>query len=706
MASFTVNVKKLYFILSAQPGCRQSASFRKSKTSATRPLSESEGGVPDHDGYGYLQTIEKSLGQPAACGPEKRRADPPMRRLPTSQRSYEARQSPQSTISRLDTYGITINLSKCAFEKDKIDFLGYEVLTSGISPLEEKIKAIVAYPRPKTIVELRRFLGMLNFSRAHLPKAAEHQEIFNKHIHGAKKKDKTPIDWTPDDERAFEKCKVSLQSAVILSHPLADTILGLMTDASNTAVGTDSETPRRKRQLLFISEFTTDIRHFSGEGNAVADALSRVDAITCSTTINFEELSAAQSDDATLTHLLQDTDSSAKLNYFYLPVKLPLTSRKLMSERYFWPNMNRDVGNWAKSCIQYQRAKVQRHVISDLGRFSPSERFGHIHVDIVGPLPTTTDDYKYLLTIIDRCTGWPEAFPMKDISADSVAKVILKGWIARYGCPSKLTSDQGKQFESNLFHKLSKFLGIDKIRTTPYHPQSNGMVERWYRSLKSALRAPLNHKSWIEELPIILLGLRAVPQSDTNVSAAELTFGKTLRLPGNFYDTERNVNYDSYEYVQKLRQSIDRLKPRPAARNYKHIFVYADLKTCNKVFVRNDTVRKQNSLIDRLKPAYVLNETDVTDGTSPQKVHFTPPELPSPTSCHETPKISRSGRIIRRPEVMTDRQPIAKALASTYICDTAPVAILPAGVSRVASSSGTSRRQTLVKGRQPANPHH
>ncbi|GBP26298.1 hypothetical protein EVAR_95467_1 [Eumeta japonica] len=155
------------------------------------------------------------------------------------------------------------------------------------------------------------------------------------------------------------------------------------------------------------------------------------------------------------------------------------------------------------------------------------------------------------------------------------------------------------------------------------------------------------NQSWIEKLPIILLGLRAVPRSDTNVSAAESTFGKTLRLPGDFYDTDRNVSYDSYEYVQNLRQSIDRLKPRPAARNSKHIFVYPKLKTCDKVFVRNDTVRKtlqppydrpynvikrSNKIftlqlpdrkakfpIDRLKPAYVLNETDVTDETSPQK---------------------------------------------------------------------------------------
>ncbi|GBP78797.1 hypothetical protein EVAR_65306_1 [Eumeta japonica] len=83
----------------------------------------------------------------------------------------------KALFSCLDTYGITINLSKCAFENDKIDFLGYEVSTSGISSLEEKFKAIVAYPRPKSIVELRRFLGMLNFYRSHLRKAVEYQAI-------------------------------------------------------------------------------------------------------------------------------------------------------------------------------------------------------------------------------------------------------------------------------------------------------------------------------------------------------------------------------------------------------------------------------------------------------------------------------------------------------------------------------------------------
>ncbi|GBP85257.1 Retrovirus-related Pol polyprotein from transposon 412 [Eumeta japonica] len=210
--------------------------------------------------------------------------------------------------------------------------------------------------------DYRRLNAVTKSDRSHLPKAAEYQEILNKHIHGVNKKDKTPIDWTPNDERACEKCKVSLQSAVT-------------SDASNTAVGavlqqflnnssqplgfysnklsdTQQKYSAYDRELLAIYMV---IKHFRNqiEGrqltiytdhkpityafakigtdsetprrNAVADALARVDEITCPTTINFEELSAAQSDDATLTHLLQDTDSSAKLKrIFYLPVKLPL----------------------------------------------------------------------------------------------------------------------------------------------------------------------------------------------------------------------------------------------------------------------------------------------------------------------------------------------------------------------------------------------
>lgn len=179
-------------------------------------------------------------------------------------------------------------------------------------------------------------------------------------------------------------------------------------------------------------------------------------------------------------------------------------TRRLVAKKYFWPNMNIDVSNWAKTCINCQKSKVQRHTVSFLGQFSPVERFEHIHVDIVGPLPTSEEGYKYLVTIIDRCTHWPEAFPIREITANVVAKVIYDGWITRFGCPVRLTSDQNRQFESSLFQHLMKCMGIDKIRTTPYHPQSNGAVERWHRSLKVALMSRLDSKSWVEELSTVL----------------------------------------------------------------------------------------------------------------------------------------------------------------------------------------------------------
>lgn len=89
--------------------------------------------------------------------------------------------------------------------------------------------------------------------------------------------------------------------------------------------------------------------------------------------------------------------------------------------------------------------------------------------------------------MLDRSTGWPEAYPLKDITAESVAEVAYYGWITRFGCPLKVTTDQGRQFESNLLNQLARRMGITRIRTTAYHPQANGAVERWHRSLKTSL---------------------------------------------------------------------------------------------------------------------------------------------------------------------------------------------------------------------------
>ncbi len=195
--------------------------------------------------------------------------------------------------------------------------------------------------------------------------------------------------------------------------------------------------------------------------------------------------------------------------------------------------MCKDARQWARACEQCQKAKVHRHIRSPLQQFEKVGRFQHLHVDIVGPL-LPSHGKQYTLTMIDRVTKWPEAVPISNISATTIAEVLVKQWISRFGTPVTITTDQGRQFESDLFKKLAEFLTTKKNRTTAYHPQANGQVERWHSVLKAAITAHTS-VNWVPVLQMIMLGLRTTIISDLRVSPAQLVYGQALKLPGDFF---------------------------------------------------------------------------------------------------------------------------------------------------------------------------
>lgn len=383
----------------------------------------------------------------------------------------------------------------------------------------------------------------------------------------------------------------------------------------------DKASPRQLRQLSFIAEFTTEFVYLSGSENVVADALSRMDALRLPLEFDLNELAKHQAADEQLNEIKTSHDHPLKLRKIqwgpenvaleceisgetirpYVPKSLrervfrmvhhpahpsAKVTDRLIRQRYVWPNMQRDTRTWCKACTNCQASKTTRHVRTLPEQFvAPDGRFDQVHIDIVGPLPQQ-EGYMYCLTMIDRFSRWVEATPIKDMSAQTIARTFFDTWISRYGSPKCITTDQGTQFESRLFQALLNLIGTQRIRTTPYHPQSNGLIERWHRVFKAAIMCHAGDK-WVSTLSTVLLGLRAHVRSDTGASPAEFLFGTTLRLPGEFFLPE-DITPDPNFFIEEFREYMRQVRPVPTAhKNKNKIFYFKELHDCSHVFLRN-----------------------------------------------------------------------------------------------------------------------
>ncbi len=192
----------------------------------------------------------------------------------------------------------------------------------------------------------------------------------------------------------------------------------------------------------------------------------------------------------------------------------------------------------------------------------PARRFSHVHIDLVGPLPASSSGHTHLFTVVDRSTRWPEAIPLAGKTTADCVEAFLSGWVSRFGVPAVVTSDRGVQFTSSVWSALCQKLGVNHKLTIAYHPQANGLVERFHRQLKEALRARLETGDWYSQLPWVMMGLRAAPKEDCGLSSAELEYGEPLTLPGEFLEGVERLPPD---FTQQLRQQMNAFQP-PATR--------------------------------------------------------------------------------------------------------------------------------------------
>ena len=380
----------------------------------------------------------------------------------------------------------------------------------------------------------------------------------------------------------------------------------------------------------------------------------------------------------TLQHLYwytSPTCSTILETYRFRLTSLSFTSRNssYSTSRHVWPGINADVRRWARSCIQCQRTKVHHHTVSPLHSFpKPDARFDTVHIDLVGPLPPS-QGYTYLLTCVDRFTRWPEAIPLTSITAEDVAKAFIWGWVSRFGTPSTIVTDRGRQFQSNLWTALTTLLGSKRVRTTSYHPQANGLVEHFHRQLKAALKTH-PQSTWVESLLLVLLGIRTALKEDLHCTAAELVYGTNLRLPGEFFTSPSSTpTLECSDYVSQLKSRMSQIRPISPRdttswiRTCPHVFIrhdaickplqppyngpYPVVKRTDKYFTVNINGREDTVSLDRLKPAYLDPSHPATScaATDDTDIICTPTSTPTQDP---PPKTTRSGRRVHWPKLL------------------------------------------------------
>jgi hypothetical protein len=230
-------------------------------------------------------------------------------------------------------------------------------------------------------------------------------------------------------------------------------------------------------------------------------------------------------------------------------------------ERFFWGKARDDVERWCRACDACAARKgPKKRSRGKLQRYNVGAPFERVAIDILGPLPCSIDGNKYMLVAMDYFTKWPEVYPIADQEAATVAEAMVKNWVSRFGVPLQLHSDQGTNFTSTLFIEMCRLLGIEKTRTTPLHPQSDGMVERFNRTILNhlALLVSRQQKDWDRHLPLFLLAYRSAVHEATGYTPADLLYGRNLRLPSDLlFGRPPDASFSPEDYARDLQDRLE-----------------------------------------------------------------------------------------------------------------------------------------------------
>lgn len=517
----------------------------------------------------------------------------------------------RQVFQRLREHDIQLEPDKCEFLKTELQYLGHIVTLNGVTPDPMKIKAIEEFPKPKTQKDIKSFLGLIGYYRRFLPKFSQ----LSKPLNDLLKKDRR-WKWETEQEDSFNELKRQITNPPVLQFPDFTQPFVLTTDASDFAIGsilsqgkigedkpiafasrslstaeinystiekellaivwsckhfrpyllgrtftivTDHKpltwifnvkdpSSRLLRWRLLLEEYQFNVVYKAGKKNVNADALSRYPVVG-----NMQKNNKEIPEERKLK-LLQEMHECPIGGH--LGIQRTYERLKLYVS---WPNMFRDIESYIRKCTICQvnkqtlpktRAELQ---ITD----TQNEPWNKIYLDIVGPFSTSEKSNKYLLTCQDNLSKYMIAIPIENMTAEVVAKNFMNEIILKYGIPDQILTDCGTQFMSDVFISCCKLLKIKKLKTSIYHPETNGSLERSHKSLVEYLRCFSNkmQNDWDQWVPFACFTYNTSPHSITKFTPYELMFGRRANIPGQLQQEPQPLyNYESL--VQSIKQKF------------------------------------------------------------------------------------------------------------------------------------------------------
>ena len=237
-----------------------------------------------------------------------------------------------------------------------------------------------------------------------------------------------------------------------------------------------------------------------------------------------------------------------------------------IQQQFYWPGMVEDIKHYCRSCDVCQRT-IQKGKVGKvpLGRMPLIEQpFQRVNIDLVGPIhPVSDAGNRYIVTLIDLATRYPEAKAVPNIETVTVAEALID-ICSRVGIPREVLSDMGTQFTSDLMREISRLLSIKQKFCTPYHPLTSGAVERWNGTLKQMLKRMCSErpKDWDRYINALLFAYRETPNESLGFSPFEMLYGRSVRGPMAILRelwTNEQVNPDvktTYQYVLDLKDKL------------------------------------------------------------------------------------------------------------------------------------------------------